>query len=68
MMDIKAFCDEEQIEIIVRNFDKPYNPLKFEMDMEDCSKIGIYMMQKKARSINYIYAYHLNIVTVILDK
>lgn len=68
MMDLKTFCDEERIEIIIRNYDQPYNPLDFELDPEDFSKIGIYMMQKQAKNINYIYAFHLNVVTVTLDK
>ena len=63
-MDIKAFCDEKKIEIILRNYDKPYNPLIFERDEESFSKIGVSMVQKLASDITYSYTYHLNVVSV----
>ncbi len=68
-MDIKAFRDPEKIEIILRNYDKPYNPLiieKDESEENDVSKIGIIMTQKIASRVLYSYAYHLNIVTIII--
>lgn len=66
-MDIKVFRDEESIEIILRNYDEPYNPLVFETKKDDFSKIGITMVQKICRDITHSYAYHLNIVTIIMD-
>ena len=63
-MDIKAFRDEDKIEIILRNYDEPYNPLVFERDEESFAKIGVTMVQKIASDISYSYAYHLNVVTV----
>ena len=68
-MDIKAFRDPDKIEIILRNYDEPYNPLLIEHDgTEDdsFSKIGIVMTQRIASSILYSYAYHLNVVSVII--
>lgn len=67
-MDIKAFRDEDKIEIILRNYDEPYDPLIVEdKGAEDnFSKIGIVMTQKIASEIHYSYAYHLNVVTVII--
>ena len=68
-MDIKAFRDPEKIEIILRNYDKPYNPLLIEKDDSgepDVSKIGILMTQKMASRVLYSYAYHLNVVTIII--
>ncbi len=65
-MDIKAFCDDGRIEIILRNYDTPYNPLVFERDDESFSKIGVTMVQKIAEKITYNYSYHLNIVSVIV--
>lgn len=68
-MDIKAFRDPEKIEIILRNYDKPYNPLVIEKDgIEDgsFSKIGIVMVQKTASNVLYSYAYHLNVVTITI--
>ncbi len=63
-MDIKAFRDEEGIEIILRNYDEPYDPLVFEYEDETFSKIGVRLVQKLATDISYSYAYHLNVVTV----
>ena len=67
-MDIKAFRDPEKIEIILRNYDKPYDPLIIEHDEKDesFSKIGIIMTQKIASKVLYSYAYHLNVVTIII--
>ena len=44
-MDIKAFRDAGNIEIILRNYDDPYNPLVFERETESFSKIGVTMVQ-----------------------
>ncbi|MBR1444211.1 MAG: MATE family efflux transporter [Firmicutes bacterium] len=68
-MDIKAFRDSDKIEIILRNYDKPYDPLIIEREgngEDDFSKIGIVMTQKIASEILYSYAYHLNVVSVII--
>lgn len=68
-MDIKAFRDPEKVEIILRNYDKPYNPLLLERgDTEEdkVSKIGVVMTQKIASRVLYSYAYHLNVVTVVI--
>ncbi|MCR4600493.1 MAG: hypothetical protein K5767_01960 [Clostridia bacterium] len=67
-MDIKVFREEGQIEIVIRNYDEPYNPLVFEQDSENFSKIGVIAVQKICRKINYSYAYHLNIVTIVMDS
>lgn len=68
-MDIKAFRDPDKIEIILRNYDDPYNPLVIDRtETEDeYSKIGIVMTQKIASDIVYSYAYHLNVVSVIIN-
>ena len=68
-MDIKAFRDPDKIEIILRNYDDPYNPLVIDRtETEDeYSKIGIVMTQKIASNIVYSYAYHLNVVSVIIN-
>lgn len=65
-MDIKVFRDKDCLEIIIRNYDEPYNPLVFEKDVESFSKIGVSMVQNVSESITYVYAYHLNIVTMII--
>ena len=66
-MDIKAFCDDGRIELILRNYDEPYNPLVFEREVESFSKIGVTMVQKVAEDITYSYSYHLNIVSVTIN-
>ncbi len=68
-MDIKAFRDPEKIEIILKNYDVPYNPLIIDdNDVEDesFSKIGVVMAQKIADKILYSYAYHLNVISITL--
>ena len=66
-MDIKAFRDTDKIEIILRNYDEPYNPLLFEREAESFSKIGVTMVQRFAKDITYSYSYHLNVVTVEIE-
>ena len=66
-MDIKVFRDAGKIEIILRNYDDPYNPLVFEREAESFSKIGVSMVQKMAKDIVYSYSYHLNVVSVIIE-
>ena len=66
-MDIKAFRDPEKIEIILKNYDVPYNPLIIEdsvSEAESFSKIGVVMAQKIADKILYSYAYHLNVISI----
>lgn len=67
-MDIKVFRSVKKIEIVLRNYDEPYNPLVFEQDKESFSKIGITMVQKICRDISYSYAYHLNVVSIVMDS
>lgn len=66
-MDIKAFRDKEAIEIILRNYDEPYNPFPKGYNKEDFSKIGINIVQKIASDISYSYAYKLNVVTITIN-
>lgn len=66
-MDIKAFRDAETIEIVLLNYDDPYNPLMFEREPESFSKIGVTIVQKMAKDITYRYSYHLNVVSVVID-
>ena len=54
--------------IIIRNASDAYNPLDFDLDKEDFSKVGIKMVQKLARRIDYNYVYRMNIVTIDVDK
>lgn len=68
IMDIKLFSDEDFYRIIIRNASGAYNPLDFELDEEDFSKVGIKMVQKLARRIDYNYVYRLNIITIDVDK
>ena len=65
-MDIKAFRDERRIEIVLRNYDEPYNPPVFEREEGSFSKIGITMVQTIAKEVIYSYAYHLNVVSVTI--
>ena len=66
-MDIKAFRGAGTIEIILRNYDAPYNPLLFERETESFAKIGVTMVQQIAKDIAYSYSYHLNMVSVVIE-
>lgn len=66
-MDIKVFRDAGRIEIILRNYDDPYNPLVFERNAESFAKIGVTMVQRMAKDIMYSYSFHLNIVSIIIE-
>ncbi len=68
LMDIKLLSDNDKFRIIIRNTAKHYNPLDFEYDPEDFSKIGIHMAQKVAEKITYGYAYKMNIITIDMKK
>ena len=65
-MDIKVFRDPEKIEVLVRNYDDPYDPLVFDKQKDSVSKIGITMIQKISEDIKYSYAYHMNVVTIAI--
>ena len=69
-MDIKAFCDPERIEILMKNYDVPYDPLIINENGsgdEDFSKIGVVMAQRVADKILYSYAYHLNVISITMS-
>ena len=66
-MDIKVFREDGEIKIIIRNYDEPYNPLVFEKEEESFSKIGVTMVQKICKDISYNFAYHLNVVAIVMD-
>ena len=66
-MDIKVFREEGQIEIVIRNYDEPYNPLVFESENDSFSKIGITLVQKISKNISYNYVYHMNVISMVLD-
>lgn len=66
-MDIKVFRSENEIEIVLRNYDKPYNPLVFDKKADELKKIGITMVQKICKDISYSYVYHLNVVSIVMD-
>ena len=68
IMDIKLFSEEDYHRIIIRNASNAYNPLDFEYDSENFSKIGIKMIQKLARRIDYNYVYRMNIITIDVSK
>jgi len=68
IMDIKLFSDEEFLRVIIRNAAEAYNPLDYEFDEETFAKVGIKMVQKLARRIDYNYVYRLNIITIDVDK
>jgi len=68
IMDIKLFSEENFHRIIIRNASEAYNPLDFEYDDESFSKIGIKMVQKLARRIDYNYVYRMNIITIDVNK
>ena len=68
LMDIKLFSDENTFRIVIRNTAKQYNPLDFEYNPEDFSKIGVRMAQKVAEEIYYNYVYKMNIITIDMNK
>ena len=66
--DVKLFSDPDAFRIIIRNAAKQYNPLDFEYDDKEFSKIGIKMAQEFAERIDYCYVYRMNIVTIYVAK
>lgn len=68
IMDIKLFSDPDRMRIIIRNAAKPYNPLDFDYSDTTFNKIGVKMVQKISKNIDYSYAYKMNIITLDLDK
>ena len=68
IMDIKLFVDESSVRLIIRNAAKRYNPLDFTLDPENFAKVGVKLVQKVARHIDYSYVYKMNIVTIDLAR
>lgn len=68
IMDIKLFSDVDFHRIIIRNAADAYNPLDFEPDDETDDKVGVRMVQKLCRRIDYNYVYRMNIITIDVNK
>ena len=68
IMDIKLFSDEDFLRIVIRNASAAYNPLDFELDDQTFAKVGVKMVQKLSRRIDYSYVYRMNIITIDVDK
>ena len=68
LMDVKMISTDETFNIIIRNAAERYNPLDFEFNPEDFSKVGVMMAQKYARKIDYNYIYNMNMITIQIAK
>ena len=68
IMDIKLFSDADALRIIIRNASSPYNPLEFDLDDATFAKVGVKLVQKVSRRIDYNYVYRMNIVTIEVDR
>ena len=68
IMDIKLFSDSDSLKIVIRNAASRYNPLEFDLDDETFAKVGVKLVQKICRRIEYNYVYRMNIVTIDVDK
>ncbi len=66
--DIKVISDEDCYRVIMRNAAKPYNPLDFELDDESFAKVGVKMVQRVARKIEYSFLFQMNVVTIEMEK
>ncbi len=64
VMDIKLISDKGNLTLIIRNIARPYNPLDFTFNKNDFSKLGIVMIQKFAKKIEYSYVYKMNVITI----
>lgn len=67
-LDVKMFIDDGVISASIRNSAASYNPLDFEYDKEDFSKLGVYMAQKLAKEIKYSYVYKMNLITIVIES
>lgn len=68
IMDIKLFSDSDSLRVVIRNAASRYNPLDFTLDDQTFAKVGVKLVQKVSRRIDYTYVYGLNIVTIDIDK
>ena len=68
IMDIKLFSDSDSLKIVIRNAAARYNPLEFDLNDQTFSKVGVKLVQKVARRIEYNYVYRMNIVTIDVAK
>lgn len=46
---------------------RQYDPLEYDQNTDDVSKIGVKMIQNTAEIITCTYVYKLNIVTIVLS-
>lgn len=67
-MDIKLFSDVDYLRVIIRNSSEPYNPLDFDYETENLSKIGVKLAKQMAKNIEYTYVYQMNIITIDINK
>lgn len=66
IVDVHMFVKDKEVRVMIRNADRPYNPLDFVFNTEDNNKIGVFMAQKVARKISYEYIYKMNMVSIII--
>lgn len=64
IMDIKLFVDNKKISTIIKNDSGVYNPLNFDTNAEDFSKIGVKMAQMFADEIEYNYMFRMNVIKI----
>lgn len=67
VFDIRLFDEGDTVEILIRSMGKQYDPLEYDQNEDDVSKIGVKMVQRIAENITYTYVYKLNIVTIVLS-
>ena len=68
MIELKIISEADCFRIILVNTAKPYNPLDFEYSNEDFSKVGLMMVQRIAKKIDYNYLYKANMIMIQIGK
>lgn len=64
--DIKMFVEDGEVSLMIRSVGKHYNPLAKEVDPYDPSGIGIRIVQKLAKKIEYSYVLEMNVVQIVM--
>lgn len=67
-LDIKIMSEQRHVKIIIRDAGSIYNPLSYDVLVDNVAKVGVKAVQKMASYINYQRVYKMNIVTIEIEK
>ena len=68
LLELKIVSENDMLMVVIFNPAEPYDPLDFVYSNDDYSKIGLNMVQRIAKKIDYAYIYKMNMITIKIEK